>query len=95
MDCEKLFHEENNTKKDIVSLNLDISNQKDNKNEKRIELLVNYDVGKVVCVSSIFPYSEYFLVLKEYGTVQVWSVKKKQIVHKFHLKKHVSYLILI
>lgn len=95
IDCEKLFHELSLSDKEVLSFKLDVSNQLGNPNDKRLDLIVNYDAGRVVGLTNLNPYSENFLVLKEFGTVQIWSSKKRTIVNRVHLKKEVNVLIRI
>ncbi|CAF0746511.1 unnamed protein product [Brachionus calyciflorus] len=92
VDCEKLLHGALSSNKESLSLKLDFSNEAGNQNDKRLELIINYDAGRIVGISSVNPQTENFLVLKEFGTIQVWNVKKRQIVNRLHLKKECSYL---
>lgn len=56
--------------------------------------MVNYDSGRIVGLTNLNPYSENFLVLKENGTIQIWSTKNRSIVNRVYLKKEVFiYLI--
>jgi len=61
-----------------------------NKFEKQ-HLLVNYDSGLTVAVSSIFSTkAQMYLVLKETGSLQIWNSKSGQIMNRLHFNEQCS-----
>lgn len=91
IDCEKLFHGLSISEKEVLSFQLDAQNQLGNANDTRLDLLINYDAGKIVGITNLNPYSENFLVLKEFGTIQIWNSKKRSIVNRVQLNKEVIF----
>jgi len=89
LDCTKLFA--NETETEVVSLELDVNNRSKNSNENRLALTINYDYGRVVGAASIKDLNgeHILLVLKEYGTIQIWNVDSGRIMNRAHLDKKV------
>lgn len=89
VDVHKLFasspHE-----KELLSLKLSKANESKNENERRMELVLNYDCGRTVAIGCLNAYSENFCVLKENGTLQIWNIKKGTLVNRFPLNCEVN-----
>jgi hypothetical protein len=55
-----------------------------------VDLAINFDFGNTVGVSCLCPFSEFFLVLKENGCLQMWNYKEKSLINRIFLKENVS-----
>lgn len=55
-------------------------------------LLINFDHGKTVAVSSLsISKTPSYYILKETGCLQIWNAKIGQIANRFHLNEPVIY----
>jgi hypothetical protein len=92
VDAQKLFSIRPQDR-ELLSLKLNKANEITNDKEKRMELVLNYDLGRTVAIGCLNPYSENFCILKENGTVQIWNIKKATLVNKFLLGYDVNKVV--
>lgn len=94
MDCARLF--ENEDDKEILNLELDFNNHAISQEDSRLGLAVNFDYGRVVGADTIVGLNnqQFYLVLKEFGTIQVWSLEDSRIVNRLNLNQKVWIILL-
>ena len=94
LDCARLF--ENEVDKEILNLELDFNNHAISQEDSRLGLAVNFDYGRVVGADTIVGLNnqQFYLVLKEFGTIQVWSLEDSRIVNRLNLNQKVWIMLL-
>ena len=89
----------NGDKPDVLSLSLNERNERTGgalNEDKRFSLLLNYDYSATVSVASLAAThnessggGNMFLVLKENGTLQLWSLEQREMIQRFGLGERV------